>query len=882
MAGGFKDTIRLALGWKAGYAGPPAQPPDPAAVGVTAEEDKGLVLRLLFGNEKANPERTLDIAGSAATDSVFLKMHGFSPGPGANQVIWSGRNANRDGQRRIRSSRDNAHYAVSYDLNASSTAELGKLQSKVLRFFEEARVFEEDGQGKPAWLEYRWPDSLASLSAPVFGQLSHYLRVLDAVVPGWPGSLETGALVAGQIEGIGAGFTCRPHSEGLKQQAGKAAGYVALSDYGAVTCAKAITNVITNPAFGHATWNTGWSASDADLHAAQETRPGYTRSLDSAARLTNLSLSVQQYTQTITLTENIYVLSFFARRVDGEAITTADVSGYLDSTSPAISAQQWAGGPWYLCWTTYNCTAGSKACGIEVKVGRDVIIDNVQLIQDTAIYPRPFVAGFRPGCAWAGTAHASTSSNTASDLKWTLDDELVGPYTVATWATAAFSYIDGSDDFYILEYYVDANNYVRLHWDGLAEQFELNGSRDGVAFSDTWSATFSEFQTYHVVLVQEAATTRVYFNGTERITASNAMGLPSGGTLHLGNCEADEAWDGWLDSLRIWAQALTAAQVDTLYDNELPIKNGNGTIGGPPWLWTKDGDNVVDAVDGVISAAAKDNWLILGGVSGDTDASVEWHIDLPTASTPRVVWMGRKAADETLIPYDTLFLDFSGTADSGNSSGDAYETDTTSGSGTDTHDFDATLNENRHARGRVQVLGRFKVTAASIDVQPYFKLGSSDRVLGDTVRVAANANFLLRDLGDIRIDWPQENAPPRLLAGLLCTETEATATTVQLDFLQLLPEPNCRVECEAAAISIASGDTLIIDGLEAWMEDASDSDSQLYRFEHRGDDVTLKPDRYNYVFVVLGEEGQQYTITHTATIEAYITPRWLMAGGAAG
>jgi hypothetical protein len=101
-----------------------------------------------------------------------------------------------------------------------------------------------------------------------------------------------------------------------------------------------------------------------------------------------------------------------------------------------------------------------------------------------------------------------------------------------------------------------------------------------------------------------------------------------------------------------------------------------------------------------------------------------------------------------------------------------------------------------------------------------------------------------------------------------------------LDFLQLLPFPSCRVECEAAAISIAAGDTLVIDGHEAWMEDADASDAQLYWFEHVGDDVTVEPGHYNYVFILQGEEGETYQVGITATVAAYLTPRWTLPGGA--
>jgi hypothetical protein len=328
----------------------------------------------------------------------------------------------------------------------------------------------------------------------------------------------------------------------------------------------------------------------------------------------------------------------------------------------------------------------------------------------------------------------------------------------------------------------------------------------------------------------------------------------------------------------VWRQALSATQVDTLYDAELPVKQQYGNVGLPPFVWTKDGDNVLDAVDGIVSTAAKDNWAVVGGVAGDVDAMAEWRID-PVTAPSRVFWLGRKATRRAFTPDATLWLEYSGTADVGNSSGDAYEQLVTDGTGSDIEDFDKALDEREQVRGRFQVLGRLYVSGASIDVQPYFKLGSSERVLGDTIRFTAHATVRFRDFGELWINWGQAATPPSMTAGLLCAETAAAATTLRLDFVQLLPYPCCRVECEAGSISLAAGDTLVIDGVEAYVEDASDGDSQLYRFEHTGEVVDLEPGQYNYIFLVQGEEQVAYPIADTATLAVYVTPRWLLPGG---
>jgi hypothetical protein len=157
-------------------------------------------------------------------------------------------------------------------------------------------------------------------------------------------------------------------------------------------------------------------------------------------------------------------------------------------------------------------------------------------------------------------------------------------------------------------------------------------------------------------------------------------------------------------------------------------------------------------------------------------------------------------------------------------------------------------------------------------------LGASDNVLGDEVAVATNAAFLFRDFGDMIIDWARDSEPPTISAGLII-DRDSTAT-VDLDFVQMMPFPNCRIECENVSFSIAAGDTVIVKMDTAWCEDASDGDSQLYRFEWRGEPVTLVPNKYNYLFLLQGEEGVAYDVTDAVTnFKVYITPRWLLPGG---
>jgi len=349
--------------------------------------------------------------------------------------------------------------------------------------------------------------------------------------------------------------------------------------------------------------------------------------------------------------------------------------------------------------------------------------------------------------------------------------------------------------------------------------------------------------------------------------------------LTLGKSTAFSATTGQtngLDAWRMWTSALTAANITSLYNVESDVKGDGNTIQPPPWLKSRSGDGVFENVDGILSTAAKDNWGVAGWIPGTVEALTEWQINLQVSGGD-VLWLGRKATTTAYTPDLTHWLDFSGTADVGNSSGDAYETDTSSGSGTDTHDYDATLNEIARTRGRVQVLARFKVTGTTITANAYYRLGTAEMIKGDDVSIAANASWFFRDLGDIIIDWPSDGTPTTMIAGILITETEAVAAVTSLDFVQLLPYPFFRVEAESA-FSFDATDYLVVQGREAHLHDVGD-DSTVERFDFRGEPVNLVPYHYNYIYALRGEDGVAFVVGETNLVTVFVTPRYVLPGG---
>jgi hypothetical protein len=193
------------------------------------------VLRLLYGNDKRNPVRTLDLAQTLTEGEIHLLSGGFAPGSGEVNELWSGESIRFDGSKKLAESRKNARLQIKYVLKTDgSGAALSYYQRKINRFLLDAKQYNtHHRQGQKVWLEYRWSDGLSSLPTPGFGQLSYYYEIYSANVPRWPDNLhENEILEQGLIEGVVLELITSPVPEGLKQKAAVAGGLISLNAKG--------------------------------------------------------------------------------------------------------------------------------------------------------------------------------------------------------------------------------------------------------------------------------------------------------------------------------------------------------------------------------------------------------------------------------------------------------------------------------------------------------------------------------------------------------------------------------------------------------------------------------------------------------------------------
>jgi hypothetical protein len=103
-----------------------------------------------------------------------------------------------------------------------------------------------------------------------------------------------------------------------------------------------------------------------------------------------------------------YIVSFSARRLDGAAVTSADVVAHYAGSALASTFEEceWPG--WYRVWAACTSVAGAQDVGCTVKSGRTVIVDSFQFEHN--YHPSPVICGnLGRGHDFSGPAHLSSS-----------------------------------------------------------------------------------------------------------------------------------------------------------------------------------------------------------------------------------------------------------------------------------------------------------------------------------------------------------------------------------------------------------------------------------------------------------------------------------------
>jgi len=504
-----------------------------------------------------------------------------------------------------------------------------------------------------------------------------------------------------------------------------------------------------------------------------------------------------------------------------------------------------------------------------VEAGSWIIWDAVQMFAGTEA--RPYVDGDQLGCAWTGTAHASTSTSTAGYLRIALADLPLfsasqGTICVAVKHRAAYNrggsgylFSDGGNFYAAFAYTTDKwlfTDGTNTEGSGGAAQTFVPGDIDILHF--VWGPGRLE----------------IYLNGVLYDGGTAFTPWTLGTYLYIGCSHSTTLhYNGLFMDNSIWNVAWSAAQVAADYADISPhVRGGDGygqRLSTILWGWTKDGDNIIDNY----YDATHSHFMVIGGVPGTTEAETE------IIGTPGTAFSGLNLSNFPTRRYfhpTVFFANLSGTAVADSVGGSAYVTSITTSSSS----FDASggaLSWTKSAYPELSetqfyLLARIKdASAAYIRIQPYVM--SSGYVVNtsqDFSRIyptATTYKLFKTNLGVTQKSYTGYNADTQVTS--VWGYRSAGTANITTDYVDMFPRPYLYCYGYAMTKFTLIGNTLvkITDAPYAGLVDV---------LKAVGDIIEFAPQSYNLFQTLMGYDGENPALAYTLTYEIYCTPRYLI------
>ena len=806
--------------------------------------------------------RTLNISSGR-----YALMQDFIP-PTVEEIIYTaaGTSANRTrGASNIGKRAVNRDWGFSFRAMGTSVAETDRAIEDVDAFL---RMAGDDAE--PLYFEFK-PDNNYNFE-PLWGQFGAYKRL--EIIAG--SASKTGTYTAGtninQRAQIGAvTLNIKPYALGKRQRLATATGCVQLDNIGTVDgrtrglVLSPTGNKMTNPIFGHGTPLNGWTPG-ADIVSDYTNDKHFVLFGQNAAKLVRITTGINNlFVQTIDVgNTNTHTFSCYVKAQDGGSIVAGDMAiRYAGST--LTTSYQAIGNDWYRLTATAAGVASAQSIGVAVvRVGRIFYVDGYKCEQRA--FASSLTHGDMLGATWSGTAHASDTVVVDPVLSIPGSECLTlgeGTFRIAVrMCVASADYnvdgvlLAGSGSTWALKWRQSTSD-----WYFFDNTNSCNSATTSFALGDiiVFHATFS--RTNGLVL---------YRNGVS--IAANATYTPLASIptwLYIGSVSTAQYLSGTIMGFATFDREMTAAEVLNDYNNIYPMITESGGIGSEveaiPWVWTKDGDNVVDQYDDVNT----DDFCVIGGIPGTAPADTIFDL----SSTNNRSWLLSNNPYREYLDMSDAFVNEQGTVVAGALGGQVYRVSINT---TDTVIINSTTPILDHFEAffekPVYIFASIADAGANLQVRPAFQIGGPV-VYGDYQSIAADGtlrDFLfgpmrLPSAGSFLFDWLPFSTT--LNHWLYAKRTVAGAANVDTDFIRVMFG-------NAIYVYINQADTerVVIHGAEAFGYNGAN----IYTYPSvQGEPIELEPDLLNHLIVLTGDLGAATLLTATATINRiYVTPRY--------
>lgn len=589
------------------------------------------IVKLLHGPD------TINLQGAAASGTGRYKVApNFAPPTVFRSVTYG---ADQRGSTPVVKEMENVDFSFSVHIKAGSPQELERGKRELQSFLNRA------GGRVPLYLAYRSYDNYDY--EPYFGMQGAYARY--EIVHGALGAHSpVTQFTANTFLSVPVNLIIKPQAVYPPQPSGQATGGI-FEDYigkpdgrsRGTLIAEATTNKFTNPAFMHGTWNTGWTASV--VLVAENKDAEYVLFGDTSARIQNPTPgAATHFTQSINVgNTNTHTISYYIKREDSGAITSAEARIWYGGTITPDAVVS-VGDGWYRVYADVTGVASATATGVLLVSNLTFYVDGFQIEEKSS--PTPFCYGDFLDCTWAGTKHESTSTRTVTRLRYAYGD-ILGRLTNYTIRVVWMPFLTAMTGNYLCE---DSDDDLALFVD-TSERYNFATSSGASILSSAVTFTAGTTEIIHATFDGDTAT--IYRNGASIATGTIAENTALPTWLYIGSRdEVAGHINQTIQGFATFQRAMSAAEVLADYNAVRYQAEDGERIDPLPWVFTEDGDNIVDNDnDGTLN-----NYCVVGGLMGD-DVDTAYKLDSSNSFVlgPGVTW-GSLPVDQRQFDKDIL------------------------------------------------------------------------------------------------------------------------------------------------------------------------------------------------------------------------------------
>lgn len=617
-------------------------------------------------------------------------------------------------------------------------------------------------------------------------------------------------------------------------------------------------NKMTNPIFGHSTYNNGWTAG-AGITVAKSANPPFVLFGLFSAKLTCNSATVadNEFTQSINVgNTNAHVLSCYAKLPDSSAISATQCALTYNGATITTTYTS-VGNGWYRLSGSLTGANAARTFGIRVVNQYTVYVDAWQLEE----YDRAtsFFYGDMLGCSWNSTPHDSKSLRATPVLGLSVGNTLLNNAagTIRIIWKAPFANTVYTDPVNYLFY---CGNNFRIYYGAINDQWEYFFGGGGVIVSDTFVA--GDIRIIHATW--SPAAINLYVNGTKNLISGAYEAATFASILNIGSSDTGTfPLNGTFMGFEILDHTMTDAEVAADYANVSQLIADGQSLGGIPYLWSASADGVVQNADD----GTNQNWAVVGGIQGDLPADVEMRLITSTNSDD--VYIGNLDCDYKRFIDPEFLTYYAATVDE-----ISVNTDTALATiPLDNDEFE--IMKGRYLS--VMVRGDEDATGNNLfwrtGVNPGGAYYYTDYLASSWIASASN-DFSI-DLSP-QIALPEDEQLFNLIAinravtvTVHALRTPAGALTFRLQTAQIVPYPMVRLA------NISGGSATVKLYIKDRSYEVDSSYNLYYSHETRGDLLRFVPGRYNILVSYIGREAIASTNDETLTYNLVMyTPRW--------